>query len=107
MYELQPPNLVYSHDHGLFFTGAAGWSAAILAGSHVPQLDGLMGALNFSAAELAPGRKELESVTDHEIASVVNSVPAAWGVGQDDLNALITYLCARRNALLGMLPLEH
>jgi hypothetical protein len=104
MYELQPPNLVYSHDHGLFFTGAHGWSPGILAGAHVPQFDGPLGALSFTPAELAAGRQELQSVTDEEIAAVVNSVPAAWGVGQNDLSALIAYLCARRTALLGMIP---
>jgi hypothetical protein len=104
MYELQPPNLVYSHDHGLFFAGAHGWTATGLAGAHVPQLDAVIGSLAFAPAELSAGRNELQTVTDAEIAAVVNAVPAAWGVVQDDLNALAAYLCARRAALLGMLP---
>jgi hypothetical protein len=104
LYELKPPNLVYSHDHGLFFSGAQNWTAAGLTSSHIPKLDATFQSLAFTAQDLALGRTELESVTDAEIAGVVNAVPLAWGATGDDLNALIAYLCARRKALLGMLP---
>lgn len=104
MYQLTAPNLVYSHDHGLFFSGRNNWTPAQLAAAYSPQLDGAIGALGFKAGELAPIRAELESVTDQEIVEIVQGVPAAWGVAQADLNSLAAYLSARRKSLLGMLP---
>lgn len=104
MYELQPPNLVFSHDHGLFFVGRQQWSAAGLGAAHTPQLDGPIGSLVFTPAELALGRQELQSVTDQEIADIVSGVPSEWSVSTDDLKALAAYLSARRTALLTLLP---
>jgi hypothetical protein len=104
MYELQPPNLVYSHDHGLFFVGNHVWTAATLAGGHVATPDGPVGSLGFSPAELAAGRHELAGVTDQQVADIVKSVPEAWGVNRTDLDALVTYLCARKKTLLALLP---
>lgn len=104
MYELAPPNLVYSHDHGLFFAGRKNWSITTLEAAHVAQLDTYLGSLKFTAAELQASRQELQDVAETEIAEVISTIPAAWGVPEADLLALQVYLCARRESLLEILP---
>lgn len=104
MYELKPPNLVFSHDHGLFFVGSEKWSNATLAAGRIPQFDGPLGSLVFTPAELSAGAAELASVSEAELAELVSAVPPGWGVNPSELAEVVTYLSARRAALLGMLP---
>jgi hypothetical protein len=101
LYAIQAPHLVYSVDHGAFFTGSNDWSADSLSVSMsavVDQLITIPAALNQSAIRSAIGR--LSTATDEMIAEIVAIPPAEWGITLDERVVLAQYLGNRRDALL-------
>jgi hypothetical protein len=103
LYELAPPHLVHSHDHGLFFPGQHQWTPVSVAAGHNATLDPQFNALVLTPQELEPPRAELETVTAVEIRDIVTAVPPQWGASGQDLQALTDCLCARRDSLLALL----
>lgn len=96
MYELALPNLVYSHDHGLFFPGAHQWSAATIAGSTVTVRDSFFNPIGLQQNEIDPAIAALEGVTDGGIEEIVKSALPEWGVSTAELDALHVCLSKRR-----------
>jgi hypothetical protein len=96
MYELAPPNQVYSHDHGLFFPGSHGWSAATIVGATTCAKDRFFDPIGLLPAELVSSVEALRGVTDIEIDEIVNGALADWGVTDAELVALASCLRARR-----------
>jgi hypothetical protein len=104
MYEVKPPHLVYSHDHGLFFSGGPNWNVGTLAAAQAVSADQVLGDLSFTGAELQDARADLASVTDTEIGHVVADVPKEWGISDAERSALVSYLSERRKGLLQTIP---
>ncbi len=90
---------VHSVDHGLFLQGGPNWTSASLAGAPPPLIDPRFGA-HVQQAEIDVYLQKLSAVTDQAIARVLGSVPPGWGVPDDALAALGSYLSDRRARLL-------
>jgi hypothetical protein len=92
-----------SHDHGVFFPGQNNWTPQTLAAAAAVQLDGVLSAIGFTAAELREAARELRATTEVEIAEAIGFVPTDWSVPPADLAALTDYVRLRRTALLAMI----
>lgn len=105
LYELVPPNLVYSHDHGLFFPGSQTWTAATIIGqTTTAATDPFFDPIALSAEEKAAAIKALEDLTPSDIDTAVSGARIEWGVTDQDLSALGSRLKQRRIDLLSRMP---
>ncbi|MBA3528939.1 MAG: hypothetical protein H0T91_06480 [Propionibacteriaceae bacterium] len=100
-YSLDPPELVYSFDHGHFFPGEPLWSPEALNEAPPAEFDRvIIEAAFLSSTALRQSLHPLASITPDTIAKAVGASPVEWGV---DLNARIataTFLEKRRHQLL-------
>jgi hypothetical protein len=96
--------LVYSLDHGHFFPGGPGWSAAGLRAALRPAVDPWFAAANLTNVELADARTLLEGITDQDVEAVLAGPPPEWPFTVDERDALNVYLRSRRDVLLAVLP---
>jgi hypothetical protein len=105
MYELSLPNLVYSHDHGLFFPGAHKWTAAgIAVQTTTAAKDPFFDPIALTVVETAAAVKALGDLTDSDIEEAVRGGRPEWGVTAEDLSALSACLKLRKVDLLSRLP---
>ena len=93
--------MVFSVDHGAFFTGSSDWDVGSLRTSmsaDVDQLVSIPADLSRSVIQSAVDR--LNAATNEVIAEVVTDIPADWGITLDERVVLAQYLGNRRDALL-------
>jgi hypothetical protein len=103
IYELDPPNLMWSVDHGHFFVGDPNWTAERLrAVPLVAGLDQFFQPLGLRPDELGPAFSLLEAASDEAIAQAVARPPDEWGVTIDERVALCVFLSTRRRAVLAL-----
>lgn len=93
------PNLVYSVDHGHFFSGGPAWTVATLQAGPVAVQDVYFAPLNFTEAELRDARRRLVAITAGQIATAVAAPPDEWGLTLQDRIVLAEYLLRRKNQL--------
>lgn len=101
LYANQAPHLVYSVDHGRFFTGSSDWTIETLRvamTTKVDQLIEIQAGLNRNLMRAALSR--LSDATDQVIAEIVATPPEDWGITLDERAVLAQYLGSRRDALL-------
>jgi hypothetical protein len=101
LYAKEAPHLVFSVDHGAFFTGSSDWDVGSLRTSmsaDVDQLVSIPADLSRSVIQSAVDR--LNAATNEVIAEVVTDIPADWGITLDERVVLAQYLGNRRDALL-------
>jgi hypothetical protein len=104
IYRTQPPNLVYSVDHGHFFPGGPNWVANNLAVPPVTAIDRVFSNCQLSDAELCTGKVSLEKITATDIADAVAGSRDEWGININERLLLVKYLEKRRNEVLNFLP---
>ena len=103
LYTGSAENAYYSHDHGHFFPGGPDWSPTTLtAVGTIPQQlptppDGL------DRPEIDRLANAIEAVTREEIDDVMSKIPSTWPVSDGDLEALASFLDARRVPAAGRL----
>jgi hypothetical protein len=102
--------MYYSHDHGHYFPGGPGWTRETLA-----QAGNAAYALGHPAAGLDVDEvnrlaDRIDGLSEEDIAGCASNLPADWPVLDEDLEALLDFLYARRapvaerlRALLGAL----
>jgi hypothetical protein len=97
----------HSHDHGHYFPEGPRWTIASLQ-----QAAGAAHQLGFAATGLDGGElnrlaDRLTGTTEEEIGACASNIPAEWPVEDDELEALVGFLYARREPvaqrLLGLL----
>jgi hypothetical protein len=101
LYAKEAPHLVFSVDHGAFFTGSSDWDVGSLRTSmsaDVDQLISIPAGLGRSVIRSAVDR--LNAATDEVITEVIAAIPAEWGITLDERVVLAQYLGNRRDALL-------
>ena len=103
-YSTGNPRIVYSFDHGHFFPGGPGWSAATLLANTVATIDGWFAPAALTSAELASARTRLSTITDDDIAAVLSGPPPDWPFSPEERAALGQFLRSRRDGLLALLP---
>jgi HipA-like protein len=96
--------LVHSLDHGHFFPNGPNWTAAGLAAAPPATVDPWFAAAALTNVELADARARLATITDDDIAEILNGPPPEWTFTADDRVALGNYLRSRRDHLLTLLP---
>jgi hypothetical protein len=97
LYGNEPPNLVYSVDHGHFFPGGPNWTTGSLTSAPAATLAGdLVTACALTKQELSPPVAALNASTPEQIAEAVANPPSAWGVGLIERTQLACYLWKRR-----------
>jgi hypothetical protein len=100
-YRKEPPQIVYSLDHGHFFHGGPQWTAVTLAAAPVPALFAdIVSGCALSAAELAEAIESLQAVNPVTIAEAVAAPPDEWNFPMADRIAVAHYLYHRREQLL-------
>ena len=101
LYGKADPWAVWSVDHGHFFPGGPNWTVASLAGggSTGPE-PGLKADCKLVAADLAPIKARLSTVTADLIAEIVAGPPDEWGITLAERVALGQYLDSRRVEML-------
>lgn len=105
IYEKAPPNAVHSVDHGYFFHGGPDWTVDTLRAASTPtRLDAVFDPCNLQPDDVASAGRELRSVTEDDIATIVSAPPDTWGLTLDERVSLAGYLAHRRSALLAFLP---
>jgi hypothetical protein len=96
IYRNAVPNEVLSVDHTPFFHGGIDWSEATLsANAERVELDSQLKDQPFEQADFAPGLQGLRAVEPSHIAWAVTRPPNAWGVSDEDRQALARYLHKR------------
>jgi hypothetical protein len=105
LYKKQPPELVFSHDHGHFFPSGPNWTASGLQGAPaaVPDPE-IIRRCALTQEEVHTAIAALRGVTNAIIAGAVARPLDSWGLTMDDRIALASYLEKRRDELLAQLP---
>jgi hypothetical protein len=99
IYRKTAPNLVYSVDHGHFFTGP-GWAIDNLrAAPGATPYAAAVQACNLTAAELSTACEGLSAITPEQIAAAVAAPPDEWGVSLDERIAVAEYLHRRQDQM--------
>lgn len=97
LYQNEPPNLVYSVDHGHFFPGGPTWTTGGLASAPTATLaDDLIATCALTKHELSPAVAALNAITAEQIAEAVGKPPSTWGVDLSERIELARYLWRRR-----------
>lgn len=92
---------VWSFDHGRFFPGSSGWSAASLANAAEGQPhQKIMNDAGITNESLQSALADVGKLSHMQIAEVVAAVPADWPTTQDDRLAMAKFLSRRRRDLL-------
>ena len=99
-YDDEPPQLVYSFDHGLFFPQNGNWTSATLDPNQFVAIDPYFVAAHLVSDERQGPVDRLRRVRPVEICRVVASPPPSWGLTDDDRYAMCTYLVTRRRVVL-------
>lgn len=86
----------YSHDHGHYFPGGPDWSAATLNQAAGAAFQLGHPATGLDAQELARLANVLEGLNEQEIAFCASNLPTDWPVTDDELEALVGFVDARR-----------
>jgi HipA-like protein len=97
IFQKSPPNLVYSVDHGHFFS--ENWTVESLARSPSAVMDPVFQCCALTTDELNEARVRLEGITEDDIAGTVGAPPDEWGVSLQDRIAMAEYLWKRRDEL--------
>lgn len=102
IYHKQPPNLVFSVDHGHFFSGP-NWSVDTLAAAPaITQIDAHFAAVGLTPDELGPWFDRLEKITVVHIAAAAARPPDVWGATVEERIAMCTYLEKRQAEALSL-----
>jgi hypothetical protein len=102
LYHRREPHVVYSVDHGAFFTGTDNWSVETLSLGLTAECDQFVyGSALVSRQELREAIDSLRSISENEILDIVAGLPEVWGISLDERAVLAHYLISRRAALLG------
>ncbi len=105
IYENASPHLVYSVDHGHFFSGGPNWTIATLAAAPPAVADvSIMNACVFDADEIGDATDDLRRLTPNAVVDAVTSSPVDWGLTEDERVALAEYLWNRRDQLIHLYP---
>jgi hypothetical protein len=101
LYSKTPPHLVWSTDHGAFFTGSSDWTVETLSAASSAAVDQwIVAGAGPPSALLRAAMERLQLATDAVIARVVAIPPDEWGITLDERVALADYLARRRDAIL-------
>lgn len=91
----------FSHDHGHYFPQGPNWNeAALLANVDTPW-ELAKDTAGLELAEINRLASTLESVTHAQLRDVLVSVPAEWGIPDDELEAVGFFLERRAPAVAG------
>jgi hypothetical protein len=97
LYQNEPPNLVYSVDHGHFFPGGPAWTTGSLASAGAATLaDDLVASCALTKQELIGAVAALNASTAEQIAEAIAKPPGTWGVDLSERTELACYLWKRR-----------
>jgi hypothetical protein len=101
LYKNQPPNVVYSVDHGHFFPGGPDWTIDSLleAAPAVPDLE-IVKNCRITEMEMQGVLMALVNISEREILEVVARPATEWGITIKERVALVAYLVKRRQELL-------
>jgi hypothetical protein len=101
LYSKAAPHLVWSGDHGEFFTGSSEWTVETLGTAHAATVDlWTVAEAGPPSALLRAAMERLRLATDAVIAGIVAIPPNEWGITLDERVALADYLARRRDAIL-------
>jgi hypothetical protein len=101
IYGKDPPNRVYSVDHGHCFPSGPDWTIDSLAAAGEAKADqGTVDACGLTESELNVACQPLKLVSPEQIASAVSSIYDGWGVTHVEAVALCNYLENRRKQLV-------
>jgi hypothetical protein len=96
IYSSVEPRLVFSNDHGHFFPGQTGWTAATLAADDDVAPVPSFGPCGFVPADFATYRPRVTAVTGAEIRMLVGAPPINWNVSRPDRDAVAEFLIRRQ-----------
>lgn len=102
LYEMQPPHLVYSADHGHFLPGGPDWTRRSLRGdasSPIPEVH-ILGGCGLSREMLTLSVSKLRGINDADLASVVALPPRGWGIPVSDRIEVGMFLSRRRTQMI-------
>jgi hypothetical protein len=105
-YAQRPTQLVYSMDHGYFFTdvGSVSWTTASLNSVNTVALDpAIANSCQFAPHERKAGREMLEKLNAEPIARAVAMPRDEWGISLEERVAMAGYLDRRRRKLIELL----
>jgi hypothetical protein len=103
IYGNNPPNLVYSVDHGHFFGNGPVWTVDVLKGRPEAALDRFFDPCSLTQLELGAAAQLLAAITDREIAGAVAGPLDDWEITQTERIALAEYLIKRKGELVALL----
>lgn len=93
----------YSHDHGHYFPDGPPWTIPGLQQAASSSYALAASPHGLDARELERLADEIEGVSAQEIAAVMSNLPADWPVQDDELEALVDFVHARRPEVGGRL----
>jgi len=87
----------YSHDHGHYFPGGPAWSIDSLRQNVSVHHTLQHPSVGLDGTELRRLAEVVENADEERIAAITSKIPAAWPIGDEELEALVDYLIARRS----------
>ncbi len=106
VYEVGPPHHLYSVDHGHALLGNV-WSSGQLDAAVPPAEIGLHNAEPLDRSATAAVLRELEMLTDADIARLVSCIPDSWGVPIEDRLAAARFLRRQVDAVIVVLQKDE
>lgn len=103
IYRKSSPHLVYSVDHGHFFPAGPPWTITSLFGSPSATIDPVFSDCNLSRNDIRKAATTFKVINVVDITTIVNGIPASWGISPDERTAMIDYLARRHSRILTLL----
>jgi hypothetical protein len=91
----------HSHDHGHYFPGGPSWTIETLTQAGTTAFPIGTPAEGLDETEVARVADRLESITEQEVVAALSNLPAEWPTSDDQLEALVDFLLARREPAAG------
>lgn len=95
LYDASAANAIISHDHGLYACGTGGLDVAIMVATVSTPGQAPPDASGLDQAEVDLMATRLEGLADDSIGDILNLVPTAWPVTNEQLGTLGWFLSQR------------
>lgn len=101
IYEKQPPNRVYSVDHGHFFSGGPLWTTDTLRDTPLVEVDAtITQQCGLTEQDIMTARCSLQALQNKHIAYAIAMPPDEWQFPITERGEMAYYIANRRDQLL-------
>jgi hypothetical protein len=103
LYKRSYPHTVWSHDHGPFLDIESTWDEGLLSyylRGNVYLNPHILVEAQCSKSQLGSSAERICSISEEKIASVVGSIPTAWGLSDDERINLCEFIRVSRDRVI-------